>query len=342
MFTREERLVLGMRRILKNLDALTVANMRTLEMKVSDSGPNQLRVDPHLLQESRNRLVDLGTIRRVAKGSDFFQRSNADPITVVKRIDEIQPIYEKTKNGNFTRRVGQALEIAIQKALQDKKIMYLGHYPNLAAHDDSKIYDKEEPPSTVSGLSIAGKKKLDFIAMHPSAGPIGIEAKNIREWLYPNRTEIKELLYKAISLDAVPCLIGRRIPYVTYRLLTAAGVILFQNYNQLYPQSEAELASKAKNKKDLGYHDIRLGNEPSDMLLKFFGNTISEGALHYRDRFEKHKDLLAGFASGDISYPSFAARVRRREKGQPEKSDWQIALDDEVLLEDDPDTFFIK
>ena len=61
-----------------------------------------------------------------------------------------------------------------------------------------------------------------------------------------------------------------------------------------------------------------------------------------RSRFEKHKDLLAGFASGDISYPSFAARVRRREKGQPEKSDWQIALDDEVLLEDDPDTFFIK
>jgi hypothetical protein len=39
-----------------------------------------------------------------------------------------------------------------------------------------------------------------------------------------------------------------------------------------------------------------------------------------RESFDRHKDLLAEYGSGD-TYESFAARVRRRSQGLPEDFD---------------------
>jgi hypothetical protein len=60
------------------------------------------------------------------------------------------------------------------------------------------------------------KLELDFLVRHPTAGWAGIEAKNIREWVYPDRTEVKELLSKCTALDVVPVLIARRIHFSTF------------------------------------------------------------------------------------------------------------------------------
>jgi hypothetical protein len=52
----------------------------------------------------------------------------------------------------------------------------------------------------------------------PSGTWLGLECKNVREWLYPDRTEIRQTIDKCLRLDCVPMIIGRRIPYVTFRL----------------------------------------------------------------------------------------------------------------------------
>ena len=39
--------------------------------------------------------------------------------------------------------------------------------------------------------------------------------------------------------------------------------------------------------------------------------------------FEEYKDLLAAFVADDTAYEEFAARVRRRERGLNEDSDWE-------------------
>ena len=314
--SRQERETLALRRMLRNLEALGVANMRTLEMKISDSGPTSQRVNPHVLTRVRNAQRDAG--RLIVVSQVWYHRYNETQARVKQRLDLLKPIYAATNNASLKLRLGQTLEIAIWRALEQGPLDFVGGFPDLDDHEDSALYSKEEPPLRFSGKSMPGNKRFDFLAFHPSAGSIGIEAKNIREWIYPNRNEVKELLYKAVVSDTLPVLIGRRIPYVTRRLLETCGVLLFENYNQLYPNADAAIAAQ---KDLLGYHDIRVGNQPNARLLQFIIETLPAYAEEARARFDQYKDLLWQFASGALYYAAFAARVRRREQGQPEDSD---------------------
>jgi hypothetical protein len=121
----------------------------------------------------------------------------------------------------------------------------------------------------LNGRRISGGRKLDFLVQHPQAGYAGIEIKNIREWIYPDREEIRELLSKCCALDVVPVLIAQRIHYSTFSVLKPCGVIVHQTFNQLYPSAELELSEKVRDKRLLGYHDVRVGNIPDARLNRF-------------------------------------------------------------------------
>lgn len=45
-------------------------------------------------------------------------------------------------------------------------------------------------------------------------------------------------------------------------------------YNQLYPNADADLAARVRDKHMLGYSDVRVGNQPDARLLRFFGNSL--------------------------------------------------------------------
>src|SRR5207249_4542573 len=102
-----------------------------------------------------------------------------------------------------------------------------------------------------------------------ASGAVGVEAKNIRDWIYPDSAPIRELIFKCCHLNAVPVMIARRIAYVTFSILHLCGLIVHQNYNQLFPNADALLAEKARHRNLLGYHDIRVGNEPDKRLSVF-------------------------------------------------------------------------
>ena len=293
--------------------------MRTLEMKIADAGPLHLRVDPHILTRVRTAMVKAGHVR-VIDGL-WYHRAITPRETIQQRLSELRPLYRRTNDPNFKLRLGQTLEIAILKALESGPLEFVGGFLDLADHDDSTLYRKEEPPLRFSGQRMPGDQRFDFLAFHPTAGRIGIEAKNIREWIYPNRSEIKDLIRKAITSNSLPVLVARRLPYVTFRLLQTCGVMLFENFNQLYPAADATLATDVRGKHLLGYHDVRAGNAPNKNLSDFLAQTIVRRADEYRERFERYRDLLEQFADGDLYYAAFAARVRRREQGTPEDSD---------------------
>jgi hypothetical protein len=288
-------------------------------MKISDSGPMAQRVNPHVLTRVRNDQRDAG--RLIVVSQVWYHRYNETKARVNQRLGLLKPIYAATNNPSLKLRLGQTLEIAIWRSLEQGPLDFVGGFPDLDDHDDSTLYSKEEPPLRFSGKKMPGDKRFDFLVFHPNAGSIGIEAKNIREWVYPNRSEVKELLYKAVVSDTLPVLIARRIPYVTRRLLETCGVLLFENYNQLYPNADAAIATQAAQKDLLGYHDIRVGNQPNERLSRFIVETVPAYAEEARARFDQYKDLLWQFAAGDLYYAAFAARVRRREQGQPEDSD---------------------
>ena len=239
--------------------------------------------------------------------------------TVKERLEEQLPIYQGLQDRDFGLRKGQCLEIAIYRALlRQKTLDHMGRFRDLEEHGDSLLYSKEEPPQSFSGNHLPGKQRLDFLVIHKEAGLAGIEAKNIREWLYPSRREIKDLLGKAVALDCVPVLIARRFQFLTFKILSACGVVLHENYNQLLPEADRELAEKAKDKWLLGYHDIRVGNQPDSRLIKFVTTTLPQILPQARERFDECKDLLDDFAGGRMNDEEFRDYMLGRSQGADE------------------------
>lgn len=297
-----------------------MASERTLEQKICDAGPSNQRIDPHILTEARHALVEQGIIVPMPRANvSWYHLAGANSATVKKRFSLLNALHQQTQGYAFTQLLGQALEIAVYRALTtQEELQFFGMFEDLEDHDDSRPYHEEEPPSSLSGRQIPDRAKLDFLIQQRDVGYAGIEVKNIRQWIYPNRLEVVELLAKCCCLDVVPVLIARRIHFSTFSVLNPCGVILHQTYNQLYPASAQALAEKVKDKNLLGYHDIRVGNNPDARLIRFIHENLPKVLIDARQIFDNFKDLLCGYASGELDYSSFSARVKRRERGERE------------------------
>jgi len=277
-----------------------LANPRTLEQKISDAGPNNQRIDPHVLTDVRKRLVRDGHIAKLFEGGvEWCHLPDENKDAITQRLKEQMTVYKRMVDGEIPKRIGQCLEIAVFRALcLQNSLRHFGAFRNLDEHDDGSLYSKEEPPGSMDGKFLPGGQKLDFLVIHSVAGPAGIEVKNVRQWLYPNRDEIRSLLSKALALDCVPVLIARRLP-------------------------------KARDKNLLGYHDIRVGNQPDSRLLKFIGTNLPLILPQAREKFDSYKDLIDEFANG-MEYKAFSARVRRRGDGTNEDYDYDQPPDDYI------------
>lgn len=324
-----ERQGIAAKRLVANLRAHGVANARTLEQKISDAGPYSQRIDPHILTPVRKALENDGIIKRVFHDNvPWFHLRDTDPAEVAARLAVQLAIYRALSAGTVHKRIGQCLEIATYRALLIGPLAeFQGRFRDLIEHDDSTSYSKEEPQQHIGARALHGDQRLDFLVRHPEAGYLGLECKNTRPWLYPHDEDIKETLVKCLALDVVPVLIVRRNPFVTFKLLSTCGVILHQTYNQLLPNADAVLAEQARDKKLLGYHDIRLGNAADARMIKFIGQNMPRVAVEARAKYDEFKDLLYDFATGAMPYDEFAGRVRRRSHGDPEDFDEDLFPD---------------
>jgi hypothetical protein len=104
-------------------------------------------------------------------------------------------------------------------------------------------------------------------------------------------------------------------------VLNKCGLVVHQGYNQLLPSTDAELAEIAKNKKLLGYHDIRLGNQPDTRLSKFITVNLPSVLATMRPRWDANQDLIEAYVRGPMRFDEFSARVRRRHAGEDENGD---------------------
>jgi hypothetical protein len=326
------RLELAKKRLQRVLGSHGIAMARTLEQKIADAGPFNQRVDPHVLTKARKELEMGGIVKSMKEGGiDWYHLSDTDPEELKRRLEEQQGVHAATMDRDFTQRLGQAAEIAFYRALlHQEEFAYFGGYGDLEEHDDGSLYSKEEPPSTVSGLRIPGKKKLDFLLMHKTAGAVGVEVKNVREWFYPDREGVREMLQKCVAINAVPVLVARRIPYAAFSVLNRCGVLIHQFYGQVYPNADAGLAEQSRNKRLLGYHDIRVGNQPDARMLKFVGQNLPKLVEKARQTFDIWEDEIGEYASGEIEYKEFVSKLRgdygEREESEadwePEPPDW--------------------
>src|ERR1700745_13252 len=141
--SREARIETGRRRIRNILTSQTVAQMRTLEQKIADAGPSPQRVDPHLLLAARKALIDTGVLSSTLRaGVAWYFLAGTPGDLVAARLNELLPVYRRGSAHGFTMRMGQALEIAIFRALlAGSPLAFLGAFLQLDGHgDDTAVF----------------------------------------------------------------------------------------------------------------------------------------------------------------------------------------------------------
>lgn len=318
---RADREALAARRIVKILGAQKVAGLRTLEHKIADAGPNPMRVQPHIITPAKVGLLKSGRVVAIkSANAQWLHLAEENPEIVEKRLVELQVPWAAFSKGAVTRRTGQALEVAVFRALDAAPTTIpLGGFTDLDQHPDDQLYSKQELRA-FNGKSL-GNEALDFI-VSVSGDFCGIEVKNTRPWLYPHDPEIKAMLRKCLTLNVIPVLIGRRLPFVTLKVLGPCGVLLHETYNQRMANADADLAVQVRHKNLLGYHDVRVSNVPDGRLTKFIETNLPIIVPAAREKFVRFSDLLAEFAYSRMDYAEFAARTRRRLAGQKEDNDW--------------------
>jgi hypothetical protein len=126
-----------------------------------------------------------------------------------------------------------------------------------------------------------------------------VRIKNLREWIYPESEEIWSAISKCCELDAVPVLITRKLPYVSFLFFGRAGMVGYQTHFQYFdPATEPEL-SRVKAVDGLGYKDIHCTLEPNEHIIRFFGKTLPKISAEFQARFKKNKQILKHFADDE-------------------------------------------
>lgn len=68
----------------------------------------------------------------------------------------------------------------------------------------------------------------------------------------------------------------------------------------------------------MGYHDVRVGNEPDARLKKFLQVNLPSLWDEAREKFDEHRELICGFANKTVSYGELVAKVRGRDEEELE------------------------
>jgi len=229
-------------------------------------------------------------------------------------------IYESVSGHGFGNLTGDALEIIVFKCLQEvfathKRYSFAGQFFLSEQKNAEGRFRKSQPPRSLNGKSIT--TEADFIQFGHDAGPLCIECKNLREWIYPTDESLKELIIKASGLSTIPVLIARRIHYSTLKnFLEPAGIIAHESYFQYYPSSKHALAAQAKDKNLLGFTDVMPTEDPHDRTRRFMSGMLPSIVERMAGRWYRHEQILLDYANDEINLAQLYTAIGSRAGGK--------------------------
>lgn len=270
---------LAERRIISVLQSRIAANIRQLEVKISESGPGNIRPEPHILSDALRSLSDRGQIRTSKpKGVErreetrFYSLAKNDPELVRGRIKELLVPYR-------THRMLADTEEYCSRVLEDivrlcfdasSGYTYLGRLP------------KSSPLDGVYELK---------------AQKIGVEVKNVREWIYPTSGEVWIMVRKCLQINAIPFLVTRKTSYIARNFLDELGIMHFQVWRQVFSKDVAHLLPDIQHTDRLGYKDVvAVDIIPNPHLVAHLQDTLPGQIAGYRAQWDRRQDVLHEFA----------------------------------------------
>jgi len=320
------RIAVAKHRIQLILDREVVCHQKTLEKKIADQGPNPQRVDPHLIGLAILDLRNLGRLKvstHAATGASPWHSNLLTPdATIAERLSELAPLYASVSTGTFGNLTGDALEVIVYKSLAKvaaakPRYAYQGHFLLDEPKDKHGRYRKVQPPKSVGALSTA--KEADFLQFGHEEGPLCIECKNYREWIYPHHGVIKETVVKAYELGCLPVLVARRIHYTAMtNLLRPAGIMAHEALFQYYLADQVELAERVRDKTKLGFTDVLASEEPHPRTEKFFSHDLLHVVGAMAQAWSRNRDALYAYAKDQMNLAQLYSEI-----GSPAGGKWQ-------------------
>jgi len=320
------RIPIAKRRIQSILDRETVCHQKTLEQKIAEQGPTGQRVDPHLIGLAIRDLLEQNRLRKHQHPSTGAKPWYANPATskehVHERLETLAPLYDHISGHGFGNLVGDALEVVTFKCLDrvflaNHRFAYMGQFALTEPKNAEGRYRKIQPPKALSGGITT--KEADFIQLGHNPGPLSIECKNFREWIYPHAESLRELIIKAAHQKAIPVLVARRLHYTTRtNFLEPAGIIAHESYFQYYPADKAALAAEVRHKRSLGFTDVVASEEPHPRTIKFFSEILPRIVDEMATRWNRNKSALLEYAADEINLAQLYTAI-----GSPAGGKWQ-------------------
>lgn len=296
MPTAEEWRSRAAKGIVELLDAEGAATQPGMEAKLADEKYAKLEspIHPHHLTTARNRLLDAGAIERISErtrgGQTVATFVLADPSKAVLRIAGRKRLlhsrYLSWSSSSTTEWGAPPIPAALERVIHRSLLEAAPHgYLLLRPEGGGEV-------SRIAGKPVPGGS-LDNAAFHTGVGADGlpsptklmpIEAKNVRQWIYPRTQELYQLLDKSArlrvanpNLPVMPIFVSRRIQFLTGKMAQQWGFHVIQTWRQYVRPAVAHTDDDARKFDELNTelsYNLELHEGSVEPMVKHFTGVI--------------------------------------------------------------------
>lgn len=309
-------LVIADKRIRSILEKRRISYSSYFDIKISEAGPNYMRAEPHIIHNALKTMVMQGEVNRYTPKTPLINAPALYvPVDFKGAADHSRARNFIEWRNLFVESSGQSkyCGFVLEKMVFDS-ILATDHYHILGSapsYNDQGYLDKGKGSEllTYQGNDVykadAGSG-FDLFAIHKATDtPIGIEAKNLREWIYPASVEVWRAIARGCTLNCLPVIIARKISFIArVGFFAEFGMLGFETNFQYFDHNiqrdtNYKFKEKVVDKNRLGFADIKLikpnATKPSH-LVNFFDETLNNYAEEYFEKFQRHKALLKKYA----------------------------------------------
>jgi len=262
-------------------------SQRELEARLSDFvRPGTPAVEPHHITNIKD---ELHLIEASAEPVPFYTRRKMRKDLYLPLLQEKQALYrgfleitaQDTCGSVAERVVFQSLQAASNLALKPHR---LGNVREINGRTTQGSLD------SYAYVTLSGQ------GLQRHAVPIGIEVKNIREWVYPESSELWQALRAAVELECVPILVTRRIHITTGRFCKSIGMLAHETQKQYFARSLESDSRLLAAHDGLYFRDVIAWEAADPSVTKFFEVTLPTVLDRTVQNFAKFGDLIRTYA----------------------------------------------
>lgn len=282
------------KRLYSLLQKHPVLSTREMEARLSEFGTNLLPpVHPHHLTTARKSL----NLQVVSTSPiPLYSLPNISTSSISSHIARKELLNDAFVN-HFTKEefCGDVAEKVIFNSMCHALNLSiephtLGNVSQIGSRNTNKTLDTY---ALLPFIDNSGQKKFSVL---------GIEIKNIREWIYPESVEIWKALKSCIDLDCIPIIISRVFHYTAFTFFRDIGAFAYQTKHQYFSTHLWKHPLYSTVKKELHFRDMVLWKEdkPDPKVTSFFSDLLPKHISRIAQNYENHRQLIDNYAQGPL------------------------------------------